>query len=129
MFRKIIVLSILFPTLTVAQPPIRDCRTFLLDMSALGYRTGVCHQNERHPLLIRLAKRQSECKATWENPTIQAESREIYRTLRDEFINDAITPETVDMILAGKQIDVSQTEFCKAYDRQLDEMARRYLQR
>ncbi len=33
------------------------------------------------------------------------------------------------MILAGKQIYVSQTEFCKAYDRQLDEMARRYLQR
>ena len=129
MFRKIIVLSILFPTLAVAQPPIRDCQTFLLDMSALGFRTGVCHQNERHPLLIRLAKRQSECNATWENPTIQAESREIYRTLQDEFINDAITPETVDTILAGKQIDVSQTEFCKAYDRQLDEMARRYLQR
>ena len=129
MFRKIIVLSILFSTLAVAQPPIRDCRTFLLDMSALGFRAGVCHQNERHPLLIRLAKRQSECNATWENPTIQAESREIYRTLQDEFINDAITPETVDTILAGKQIDVSQTEFCKAYDRQLEEMARRYLQR
>ena len=129
MFGKIIVLSILFPTLAVAQPPIRDCRTFLLDMSALGFRVGVCHQNERHPLLIRLAKRQSECNATWENPTIQAESREIYRTLQDEFINDAITPETVDTILAGKQIDVSQTEFCKAYDRQLEEMARRYLQR
>ena len=98
-------------------------------MSALGFCVGVCHQNERHPLLIRLAKRQSECNATWENPTIQAESREIYRTLQDEFINDAITPETVDTILAGKQIDVSQTEFCKAYDRQLEEMARRYLQR
>jgi len=128
MFRKIIVLSILFPTLAVAQPPIRDCRTFLLDMSALGFRAGVCHQNERHPQLIRLAKRQSECNATWENPKIQAESREIYRTLQDEFINDAITPETVDTILAGKQIDVSQTEFCKTYDKQLEEMARRYLQ-
>ena len=43
--------------------------------------------------------------------------------------NDAITPETVDTILAGKQIDVSQTEFCRAYNKQLDEMARRYLQR
>ena len=128
MSRKMIVLSRLFPTLAVAQPPIRDCRVFLLDMSALGFRTGVCHQNERHPQLIRLAKRQSECKATWENPKIQAESREIYRTLQDEFINDAITPETVDTILAGKQIDVSQTEFCKAYDRQLEEMVRRYLQ-
>lgn len=53
MFRKIIVLSILFPTLAVAQPPIRDCRTFLLDMSALGFRTGVCHQNQLLLLILR----------------------------------------------------------------------------
>ena len=129
MLRKVFAFTLLLPAFANADLPIRDCRAFLLDMSTLGFRVGVCHQNERHPLLIRLAKRQSECNATWENPTIQAESREIYRTLQDEFINDAITPETVDMILAGKQIYVSQTEFCKAYDRQLDEMARRYLQR
>ena len=63
MFRKIIVLSILFPTLAVAQPPIRDCRTFLLDMSALGFRAGICQKNIEQPEVVRLRARERECSA------------------------------------------------------------------
>lgn len=57
MFRKILTLSMLFPALAVAQPPIQDCRAFLLDMSALGFRAGVCRKNVEQPEVIRLRER------------------------------------------------------------------------
>ena len=63
MFRKILTLSMLFPALAVAQPPIQDCRAFLLDMSALGFRAGVCRKNVEQPEVIRLREKQQECSA------------------------------------------------------------------
>ncbi|MBH5329309.1 hypothetical protein H9Q10_06455 [Eikenella sp. S3360] len=127
MLRKVFALTALLPALAAAEPPIRDCRTFLLDMSALGFRIGACRKNAEHPYVIQLEKRQSECAVTWADPVVRAEAREVYRTLSDELINDAITPETVDAVLAGKSIDMSKTELCSGYDNYLREMARRYL--
>ncbi len=37
MFRKTLTLSMLFPSLAVAQPPIQDCRAFLLDETFAKY--------------------------------------------------------------------------------------------
>lgn len=128
MFRKILTLSMLFPALAVAQPPIQDCRAFLLDMSALGFRTGVCWKNVEQLEVIRLRERQQECSVISADPALQVEIRALHLTLHDEFINEAVTQEALEAALAGKQIDTSQTEFCKAYDKQLEEMARRYLQ-
>ena len=128
MFRKILTLSMLFPALAVAQPPIQDCRAFLLDMSALGFRAGVCRKNVEQPEVIRLREKQQECSAISADPTLQVEIRALHLTLHDEFINEAVTQEALEAALAGKQIDASQTEFCKVYDKQLEEMTRHYLQ-
>ena len=127
MFRKIIVLSILFPTLAVAQPPIRDCRTFLLDMSALGFRAGICQKNIEQPEVVRLRARERECSAISADGELREEIRVRQLALHDEFVNEAVTRETVEAALAGKQVDVGGTAFCAAYDKQLEDMVRHYL--
>ena len=127
MFRKIIVLSILFPTLAVAQPPIRDCRTFLLDMSTLGFRAGICWKNIEQPEVVRLRARERECSAISADGELREEIRVRQLALHDEFVNEAVTRETVEAALAGKQVDVGGTAFCAAYDEQLEGMARHYL--
>ena len=127
MFRKIIVLSILFPTLAVAQPPIRDCRTFLLDMSALGFRAGICQKNIEQPEVVRLRARERECSAISADGELHEEIRVRQLALHDEFVNEAVTRETVEAALAGKQVDVGETAFCAAYDKQLEDMVRHYL--
>lgn len=127
MFRKIIVLSILFPTLAVAQPPIRDCRTFLLDMSALGFRAGICWKNIEQPEVVRLRARERECSAISADGELHEEIRVRQLALHDEFVNEAVTRETVEAALAGKQVDVGGTAFCAAYDEQLEGMVRHYL--
>lgn len=127
MFRKIIVLSILFPTLAIAQPPIRDCRTFLLDMSTLGFRAGICWKNIEQPEVVRLRARERECSAISADGELREEIRVRQLALHDEFVNEAVTRETVEAALAGKQVDVGGTAFCAAYDEQLEGMARHYL--
>ena len=127
MFRKIIVLSILFPTLAVAQPPIRDCRTFLLDMSTLGFRAGICWKNIEQPEVVRLRARERECSAISADGELHEEIRVRQLALHDEFVNEAVTRETVEAALAGKQVDVGGTAFCAAYDEQLEDMVRHYL--
>ena len=127
MFRKIIVLSILFPTLAIAQPPIRDCRTFLLDMSTLGFRAGICWKNIEQPEVVRLRARERECSAISADGELHEEIRVRQLALHDEFVNEAVTRETVEAVLAGKQVDVGGTAFCAAYDEQLEGMARHYL--
>ncbi|WP_204373986.1 hypothetical protein, partial [Eikenella corrodens] len=99
-----------------------------LDMSALGFRAGVCRKNVEQLEVIRLREKQQECSAISADPTLQVEIRALHLTLHDEFINEAVTQEALEAALAGKQIDASQTEFCKAYDKQLEEMTRNYLQ-
>ena len=127
MFRKIIVLSILFPTLAIAQPPIRDCRTFLLDMSTLGFRAGICWKNIEQPEVVRLRARERECSAISADGELREEIRVRQLALHDEFVNEAVTRETVEAALAGKQVDVGGTAFCAAYDEQLEGMVRYYL--
>ena len=127
MFRKIIVLSILFPTLAIAQPPIRDCRTFLLDMSTLGFRAGICWKNIEQPEVVRLRARERECSAISADGELHEEIRVRQLALHDEFVNEAVTRETVEAALAGKQVDVGGTAFCAAYDQQLEGMVRHYL--
>lgn len=127
MFRKIIVLSILFPTLAIAQPPIRDCRTFLLDMSTLGFRAGICWKNIEQPEVVRLRARERECSAISADGELREEIRVRQLALHDEFVNEAVTRETVEAALAGKRADVGGTAFCAAYDKQLKDMVRYYL--
>ena len=45
MLRKVFAFTLLLPALAAADPPIRDCRAFLLDMSTLGFRAGICWKN------------------------------------------------------------------------------------
>lgn len=127
MFRKILTLSMLFPALAVAQPPIQDCRAFLLDMSTLGFRAGICQKNIEQPEVVRLRARERECSAISADGELREEIRVRQLTLHDEFVNEAVTRETVEAALAGKQVDVGGTAFCAAYDKQLEGMARHYL--
>ena len=128
MFRKILTLSMLFPALAVAQPPIQDCRAFLLDMSTLGFRAGICQKNIEQPEVVRLRARERECSAISADGELHEEIRVRQLALHDEFVNEAVTRETVEAALAGKQVDFGGTAVCAAYDKQLEEMARRYLQ-
>lgn len=127
MFRKILTLSMLFPALAVAQPPIQDCRAFLLDMSTLGFRAGICQKNIEQPEVVRLRARERECSAISADGELREEIRVRQLTLHDEFVNEAVTRETVEAALAGKQVDVGGTAFCAAYDEQLEDMVRNYL--
>ena len=127
MFRKILTLSMLFPALAVAQPPIQDCRAFLLDMSALGFRAGICRKNIEQPEVVRLRARERECSAISADGELREEIRVRQLALHDEFVNEAVTRETVEAALAGKQVDVGGTAFCAAYDEQLEDMVRYYL--
>ena len=127
MFRKILTLSMLFPALAVAQPPIQDCRAFLLDMSTLGFRAGICQKNIEQPEVVRLRARERECSAISADGELREEIRVRQLTLHDEFVNEAVTRETVEAALAGKQVDVGGTAFCAAYDEQLEDMVRHYL--
>ena len=128
MLRKVFAFTLLLPAFATADPPIRDCRAFLLDMSTLGFRAGICQKNIEQPEVVRLRARERECSTISADGELREEIRVRQLALHDEFVNEAVTWETVEAALAGKQIDVSQTEFCKAYDRQLEEMARHYLQ-
>ena len=116
MFRKILTLSMLFPALAVAQPPIQDCRAFLLDMSTLGFRAGICRKNIEQPEVVRLRARERECSAISADGELHEEIRVRQLALHDEFVNEAVTRETVEAVLAGKQVDVGGTAFCAAYD-------------
>ena len=127
MFRKILTLSMLFPALAVAQPPIQDCRAFLLDMSTLGFRAGICQKNIEQPEVVRLRARERECSAISADGELHEEIRVRQLALHDEFVNEAVTRETVEAALAGKQVDVGGTAFCAAYDEQLEGMVRHYL--
>lgn len=127
MFRKILTLSMLFPALAVAQPPIQDCRAFLLDMSTLGFRAGICQKNIEQPEVVRLRARERECSAISADGELHEEIRVRQLALHDEFVNEAVTRETVEAVLAGKQVDVGGTAFCAAYDEQLEDMVRNYL--
>ena len=127
MFRKILTLSMLFPALAVAQPPIQDCRAFLLDMSTLGFRAGICQKNIEQPEVVRLRARERECSAISADGELREEIRVRQLALHDEFVNEAVTRETVEAALAGKQVDVGGTAFCAAYDKQLEGMVRHYL--
>ena len=117
----------LFPALAVAQPPIQDCRAFLLDMSTLGFRAGICQKNIEQPEVVRLRARERECSAISADGELREEIRVRQLTLHDEFVNEAVTRETVEAALAGKQVDVGGTAFCAAYDEQLEDMVRNYL--
>ncbi|MFC2417326.1 MAG: hypothetical protein ACFNQI_05170 [Eikenella corrodens] len=128
MLRKVVAFTLLLPAFATADPLIRDCRAFLLDMSTLGFRAGICQKNIEQPEVVRLRARERECSTISADGELREEIRVRQLALHDEFVNEAVTWETVEAALAGKQIDVSQTEFCKAYDRQLEEMARHYLQ-
>ena len=127
MFRKILTLSMLFPALAVAQPPIQDCRAFLLDMSTLGFRAGICWKNIEQPEVVRLRARERECSAISADGELHEEIRVRQLALHDEFVNEAVTRETVEAVLAGKRADVGGTAFCAAYDKQLKDMVRYYL--
>ena len=127
MFRKILTLSMLFPALAVAQPPIQDCRAFLLDMSTLGFRAGICQKNIEQPEVVRLRARERECSAISADGELREEIRVRQLALHDEFVNEAVTRETVEAVLAGKRADVGGTAFCAAYDKQLKDMVRYYL--
>ena len=127
MFRKILTLSMLFPALAVAQPPIQDCRAFLLDMSTLGFRAGICQKNIEQPEVVRLRARERECSAISADGELREEIRVRQLALHDEFVNEAVTRETVEAALAGKQVDVGGTAFCAAYGEQLEAMVRHYL--
>lgn len=116
MFRKTLTLSMLFPALAVAQPPIQDCRAFLLDMSTLGFRAGICWKNIEQPEVVRLRARERECSAISADGELHEEIRVRQLALHDEFVNEAVTRETVEAALAGKQVDVGGTAFCAAYD-------------
>ncbi|MBH5329310.1 hypothetical protein H9Q10_06460 [Eikenella sp. S3360] len=128
MLRKIFAFVALLPALAAAEPPIRDCRVFLLDMSTLGFRAGICQKNIEQPEVVRLRARERECSAISADGELNEEIRMRQLALHDEFVNEAVTRETVGAALAGKPADVGGTAFCRAYDKQLDEMARRYLQ-
>lgn len=128
MLRKVVAFTLLLPAFATADPLIRDCRAFLLDMSTLGFRAGICQKNIEQPEVVRLRARERECSTISADGELREEIRVRQLALHDEFVNEAVTWETVEAALAGKQIDASQTEFCKAYDKQLEEMAWRYLQ-
>ena len=127
MFRKILTLSMLFPALAVAQPPIQDSRSFLLDMSTVVFRAGICWKNIEQPEVVRLRARERECSAISADGELREEIRVRQLALHDEFVNEAVTRETVEAALAGKQVDVGGTAFCAAYDKQLEGMVRYYL--
>ena len=128
MLRKVVAFTLLLPAFATADPLIRDCRAFLLDMSTLGFRAGICQKNIEQPEVVRLRARERECSTISADGELREEIRVRQLALHDEFVNEAVTWETVEAALAGKQIDASQTEFCKVYDKQLEEMTRHYLQ-
>lgn len=127
MLRKVFAFTLLLPALAAADPPIRDCRAFLLDMSTLGFRAGICWKNIEQPEVVRLRARERECSAISADGELHEEIRVRQLALHDEFVNEAVTRETVEAALAGKQVDVGGTAFCAAYDEQLEDMARYYL--
>ena len=127
MLRKVVAFTLLLPAFATADPLIRDCRAFLLDMSTLGFRAGICQKNIEQPEVVRLRARERECSAISADGELHEEIRVRQLALHDEFVNEAVTRETVEAALAGKQVDVGETAFCAAYDKQLEDMVRHYL--
>ena len=127
MLRKVVAFTLLLPAFATADPLIRDCRAFLLDMSTLGFRAGICQKNIEQPEVVRLRARERECSAISADGELREEIRVRQLALHDEFVNEAVTRETVEAALAGKQVDVGGTAFCAAYDEQLEDMVRYYL--
>lgn len=127
MLGKVVAFTLLLPAFATADPLIRDCRAFLLDMSTLGFRAGICRKNIEQPEVVRLRARERECSAISADGELREEIRVRQLALHDEFVNEAVTRETVEAALAGKQVDVGGTAFCAAYDKQLEGMVRYYL--
>ena len=127
MLRKVVAFTLLLPAFATADPLIRDCRAFLLDMSTLGFRAGICQKNIEQPEVVRLRARERECSAISADGELREEIRVRQLALHDEFVNEAVTRETVEAVLAGKRADVGGTAFCAAYDKQLKDMVRYYL--
>ena len=127
MLRKVFAFTLLLPAFATADLPIRDCRAFLLDMSTLGFLAGICWKNIEQPEVVRLRARERECSAISADGELHEEIRVRQLALHDEFVNEAVTRETVEAALAGKQVDVGGTAFCAAYDEQLEDMVRYYL--
>ena len=116
MLRKVFAFTLLLPAFATADLPIRDCRAFLLDMSTLGFRAGICQKNIEQPEVVRLRARERECSTISADGELREEIRVRQLALHDEFVNEAVTRETVEAALAGKQVDVGGTAFCAAYD-------------
>jgi len=127
MLRKVVAFTLLLPAFATADPLIRDCRAFLLDMSTLGFRAGICRKNIEQPEVVRLRARERECSAISADGELHEEIRVRQLALHDEFVNEAVTREMVEAVLAGKRADVGGTAFCAAYDKQLKDMVRYYL--
>lgn len=127
MLRKVVAFTLLLPAFDTADPLIRDCRAFLLDMSTLGFRAGICQKNIEQPEVVRLRARERECSTISADGELHEEIRVRQLALHDEFVNEAVTWETVEAALAGKQVDVGETAFCAAYNKQLEDMVRHYL--
>lgn len=127
MLRKVVAFTLLLPAFATADPLIRDCRAFLLDMSTLGFRAGICQKNIEQPEVVRLRARERECSTISADGELREEIRVRQLALHDEFVNEAVTWETVEATLVGKQVDVGETAFCAAYDKQLEDMVRHYL--
>lgn len=127
MLRKVVAFTLLLPAFATADPLIRDCRAFLLDMSTLGFRAGICQKNIEQPEVVRLRARERECSTISADGELREEIRVRQLALHDEFVNEAVTRETVEAVLAGKRADVGGTAFCAAYDKQLKDMVRYYL--
>ena len=127
MLRKVVAFTLLLPAFATADPLIRDCRAFLLDMSTLGFRAGICQKNIEQPEVVRLRARERECSTISADGELREEIRVRQLALHDEFVNEVVTWETVEAALAGKQVDVGETAFCAAYDKQLEDMVRHYL--
>ena len=127
MLRKVVAFTLLLPAFATADPLIRDCRAFLLDMSTLGFRAGICQKNIEQSEVVRLRARERECSTISADGELREEIRVRQLALHDEFVNEAVMRETVEAALAGKQVDVGGTAFCAAYDKQLEDMVRHYL--
>ena len=127
MLRKVVAFTLLLPAFATADPLIRDCRAFLLDMSTLGFRAGICQKNIEQSEVVRWRARERECSTISADGELREEIRVRQLALHDEFVNEAVTRETVEAALDGKQVDVGGTAFCAAYDKQLEDMVRHYL--
>ena len=90
MLRKVVAFTLLLPAFATADPLIRDCRAFLLDMSTLGFRAGICRKNIEQPEVVRLRARERECSTISADGELREEIRVRQLALHDEFVNEAV---------------------------------------